>query len=114
MAVVYCLPRKLTPKAFSAESAEESSFLFFPPFFLKKRDNACHGSDFAFAVTMRLQMKAPQMQFAVMLASQRVTDEPFTGTAYFMLFSRGTAPNTSATPRIQIGLTERVIRRFFF
>jgi len=67
MAVVYCLPRKLTPKAFSAESTEESSFLFSPLFF-KKQDNVCHGSDFAFAVTMRLQMKAPQMQFAVMLA----------------------------------------------
>lgn len=48
MAVVYCLPRKLTPKAFSTESAEESSFPFFPPFFYKQ-NNACRGSDFAFA-----------------------------------------------------------------
>jgi len=86
MAVVYCLPRKLTPKAFSTESAEENFFLF--SFFFYKQDNACRGSDFVFSVTMRLQMKAPQMQFAFSIRSQHVTDEPFTGTAYFMLFSR--------------------------
>lgn len=37
-------------------------------------------------------MKAPQMQFFRYARSQHMTDEPFTGTAYFMLFSGATAP----------------------
>ena len=73
-------------KPFQRKVRRKISSLF--SLFFYKQDNACRSSDFVFSVTMRLQMKAPQMQFALSIRSQHVTDEPFTGTAYFMLFSR--------------------------
>lgn len=58
---------KTYTKSLFSEKHGGKLLLFFP-FFFYKQDNARRGSDFAFAVTMRLQMKALQMQFTVTLA----------------------------------------------
>lgn len=79
MAMVYCLPRKLTPKAFSTGKHREKFPIFSCFFFLffsrvSKITPTVVAADVAAAIspcaaiTTRSQMKAPQMQFAVTFA----------------------------------------------
>lgn len=132
MAVVYCLPRKLTPKAFSTEKRGEKfpifllSFFFFLIFLSREQDNAyrrCRRRDVAAAISLcRRGYDAVANESAAdavcsYVRSRHVTGGPFAGTVYYTVFLEQQPKcgheYTNANSKLLV-LKIVVIKRFFF
>lgn len=128
--MVYCLPRKLTPKAFSTEKRGEKFpifyFLFFFLFFSREQDNAyrrCRRRDVAAAISLcRRGYDAVANESAAdavcsYVRSRHVTGGPFAGTVYYTVFLEQQPKcgheYTNANSKLLV-LKIVVIKRFFF
>lgn len=128
MAVVYCLPRKLTPKAFSTEKRGEKFpifffFLFFFLFFSResKITPTVVAADVAAAISPRgydvVANESVADAVCSYVRSQHVTGGLFAGTVYHTLFlerqpKRG-HKSTNANSKSSV-LKTMVVKCFFF